>query len=227
MIILKKDLNYYMSLDYSLITYKEQYGGEEYIVAEIPELKGCSANGKIIDEALKELSEAKKAWIASALDNDEEIPLPEKFEEYSGKLILRIPPRTHKKVKELASEEGVSLNTWFNKAVEIKIAQEENQIDLRQEFRLLRSEFKQDLAIQLRQIQGIVSGIMQERKEPIPLTLSTSWPNWLHEDPNIVVTSVGSGQFVAMQANDYGYKQFQLASRGLYQVKSQKLEEAG
>lgn len=37
---------------------------------------------------------------------------------FSGKLILRMPPKTHQKVYLKARQAGISLNEWINRAVE-------------------------------------------------------------------------------------------------------------
>lgn len=177
---MKKNTAYYLSLDYSVITYKEEYGGEKYIVAEIPELKGCSAHGKTVEEALKELTEAKKVWIESALKDGEEIPLPDKFEEYSGKLVLRIPPRLHKQAKELSIKEGISLNAWFRKAIEfklsVKLSNEPKESIHEIELLKIREDIKQDIRQEMISIRKWINELIVERSE-FPSVFITNEPN--------------------------------------------------
>jgi len=45
-------------------------------IADIPDLKFCSAHGKTPDEALREVQVAKKAWLASAKAHKQRIPKP-------------------------------------------------------------------------------------------------------------------------------------------------------
>jgi len=45
-------------------------------IADIPDLKFCSAFGKTQEEALAEALKAKEAWLLSARENDIEIPEP-------------------------------------------------------------------------------------------------------------------------------------------------------
>jgi len=45
-------------------------------IADIPDLKYCSAFGKTPDEALAEVLIAKKAWLESARKNKKTIPKP-------------------------------------------------------------------------------------------------------------------------------------------------------
>ena len=60
--------------DYHInIFYSDEDGG--YIV-DIPDLKHCSAFGATSDDALREVLEAKKAWLAAARKNRKPIPAP-------------------------------------------------------------------------------------------------------------------------------------------------------
>ena len=53
---------------------KEDGGG---YLATIPLLKGCQSDGSTPDEAIKNLREAQKAWLTSALKHDDSIPVPQ------------------------------------------------------------------------------------------------------------------------------------------------------
>ena len=59
--------------DYHInIFYSEE---DESYIADIPDLKYCSAHGDMPEEALHEVLIAKEAWLAVA--NDEGLPIPE------------------------------------------------------------------------------------------------------------------------------------------------------
>lgn len=61
-------------MDYHVnIFYSEEDNG---YIADIPDLKGCSAFGITPEEALKELQEAKKAWLDAARAEGLLIPEP-------------------------------------------------------------------------------------------------------------------------------------------------------
>nr|VFJ72054.1 MAG: Predicted nuclease of the RNAse H fold, HicB family [Candidatus Kentron sp. FW] len=61
--------------DYHInIFYSEEDGG---YIADIPDLKSCSAFGKTPDEALSEVLVAKESWLAVAMSNSKSIPTPE------------------------------------------------------------------------------------------------------------------------------------------------------
>jgi len=108
-----KDLEYYMKLPYTveIVPYKD--GG---FFARIKELEGCMTEADTLEEVLKLLEDAKRAWLETALEEDLEIPLPESMreeKEYSGRILLRLPKSLHRKLAKAAKEEGVSLNTYI------------------------------------------------------------------------------------------------------------------
>jgi len=49
---------------------------DEAYIADIPDLKYCSAHGETPQEALAEVLIAKEAWLEAARDNDRPIPQP-------------------------------------------------------------------------------------------------------------------------------------------------------
>lgn len=60
--------------DYHInVFYSEEDGG---YIADIPDLKHCSAFGSTPGEALSEVLKAKDAWLASARKNKKPIPAP-------------------------------------------------------------------------------------------------------------------------------------------------------
>ena len=82
-------------------------------VAEIFELPGCLTQGESIEEALENLAEARRLWIEVAYEAGDEIPRPSTEENYSGRLLLRLPHGLHRRLAETARREGVSLNQWI------------------------------------------------------------------------------------------------------------------
>ena len=60
--------------DYHInIFYSEEDGG---YIADIPDLKACSAFGNTPEEALAEVSRAKSAWLEAAEAAGKPVPLP-------------------------------------------------------------------------------------------------------------------------------------------------------
>ena len=63
-----------MMKDYHInIFYSEE---DEGYVADIPDLKACSAFAETPDKALAEVLLAKDSWLAAARENGKPIPLP-------------------------------------------------------------------------------------------------------------------------------------------------------
>lgn len=107
---MKKNLKYYLSLDYT-IRLKQNEDGSFF--AEIEELPGCMSEGDTKMEVLEMIEDAKRAWITIALKRKINIPEPEK-DEFSGKLNVRMPKFLHRKLSYKSKQEGVSLNTLIS-----------------------------------------------------------------------------------------------------------------
>lgn len=107
---MKKNLKYYLNLDYT-IRLKQNEDGSFF--TEIEELSGCMSEGDTKAEALKMIEDAKKAWIEIALKRKINIPEPQK-DDFSGKLNVRMPKFLHRKLSYKAKQEGVSLNTLIS-----------------------------------------------------------------------------------------------------------------
>jgi antitoxin HicB len=87
---------------------KEEGGG---YLAEFPDLPGCIADGKTVEEALHEAEDALKAWLSAAKEFGDPIPAPAIATNYSGQWRIRLPKSLHAALALRAKVEGVSLNT--------------------------------------------------------------------------------------------------------------------
>jgi len=115
---MKKDLSYYLDLNYPITITKDEENGNLYFEAEIPDLPGCGAHGETIEEALKKLDEAKQLWIEVSLERGHHIPEPIAEDEFSGKFLLRIPARLHMQLTKAARKENMSLNQYIRSLLE-------------------------------------------------------------------------------------------------------------
>ena len=105
----RRDMEYYLSKLYKIEICPASEGD---FVVSVPDLPGCISQGGTIEEALKMVEDAKKAWLETALEEGIEIPEPTPAENaYSGKFNLRIPRSLHRDLARRADEEKVSLNT--------------------------------------------------------------------------------------------------------------------
>ena len=130
----KKDINYYLSLPYSIVMKKDPSG---WYFVYVDELSGCMSQGKTYEEAYKNIIEAMEAWLESAIEDRVEIPEPEEIH-YSGKFVVRIPKTLHKKLAQNAKKENVSLNQFV-----MYLLAEQN----------IAHEFKKDLEINIEKPQ--------------------------------------------------------------------------
>ncbi len=109
--VITKDLNYYMSLDYTMVINKINEEGKTYYYGKIAELDGCHTTSDTIDELIKELEEVKKDYIEIKLKFGDTIPEPNDIP--SGKIVLRMPKTLHWRLAGEAKQEGVSLNQYM------------------------------------------------------------------------------------------------------------------
>ena len=105
-----KTLNEYLALPYRMeIVEDHDEGG--YAVS-FPELPGCITCGETIESAVANAEDAKREWIAAALEEGIEIREPDDLENYSGQFKLRIPKSLHRSLTEHARREGISMNQY-------------------------------------------------------------------------------------------------------------------
>lgn len=104
---MKKNLNYYLHLPYT-IRLKNNSDGTYF--AEIEELPGCMTEADTEKDALEMLTDAKSAWLEAAIGRKINIPEPV-VDEYSGRFNIRVPKFLHRKLAHKAKQENVSLNT--------------------------------------------------------------------------------------------------------------------
>ncbi|MGK0619220.1 type II toxin-antitoxin system HicB family antitoxin [Meiothermus cerbereus] len=106
----RKPLEYYLGLRYPVTLIPEAEGG---YTATINDLPGCVSVGETAEEALSMIEDARRLWLEVAYEHGDEIPLPSTEREYGGKVLVRMPPRLHRRLLEQAEAEGVSLNQYM------------------------------------------------------------------------------------------------------------------
>lgn len=80
---------------------------------QILEFPGCIAVGDTPAEALANLEGVAESWIESMLARGQPVPQPMDAVEYSGKLVVRLPKRLHRKAALMAQADGTSLNQFI------------------------------------------------------------------------------------------------------------------
>lgn len=142
---MKKDLTYYLSLNYPITIETYTEGKEVHYSLEIPDLPGCGAEATTLNEALEKLNDAKELWIEASLKRNLNIPELVSEDDFSGKFLLRIPTKLHMALAKQAKNENLSLNQYVKSILEIhtvlayeKHEMEERYEKLLQEMRLLK-----------------------------------------------------------------------------------------
>jgi len=107
---MRKDLDFYLNLHYPVTIHPDPDGG---FVAEIEELPGCMTQGETLEEVFEAIEDAKQCWIEVAFNDGQNVPLPRDMEEYSGKILIRIPKSLHRVLSRAAKQERVSLNQYI------------------------------------------------------------------------------------------------------------------
>ena len=120
---MKKDFNYYMSLNYpvEISVIPEDEGGG--YLACIPLLPGCMTDGETVEEAYTNLQDAKREWIIEMLDRGLPINEPNMKPRFSGRFAVRVPKTLHRLLAEESEREGISLNQFVNNSLAFVVGQ--------------------------------------------------------------------------------------------------------
>jgi predicted RNase H-like HicB family nuclease len=108
---MKKTVEEYMALPYTIEITPDD--GSYFV--KVKELEGCMSVGESKTDALLMIEDAMREWLAVAIEDDIEVPLPEALQadRYSGKFPLRLPKSLHRKLAEGAEDDRVSLNQYL------------------------------------------------------------------------------------------------------------------
>lgn len=104
-----KNLDYYLSLPYTIITKEINDETGHYYAGRVEELYDVKTVGDTIEELYENINEALRMAIEDRLEDGETVPEPIN-DEYSGRILARIPKSLHKHLVEQAEVENTSLN---------------------------------------------------------------------------------------------------------------------
>lgn len=88
-----------------------EYDGVVEYSATVPDLPGCVAAGDSPEEAMSQVQEAIRGWLAIASQEGLTIPEPRR---HSGRFTVRVPSWLHAELDLLADLENVSLNQYVS-----------------------------------------------------------------------------------------------------------------
>ena len=105
-----KTLNDYLAMSYRMeIVEDKDEGG---FVVSFPDLPGCISCGETVESAVANAMDAKKEWLAAALEEGVKIHEPDSLADYSGQFKLRIPRSLHRFLAVHSEREGISMNQY-------------------------------------------------------------------------------------------------------------------
>lgn len=120
----KMSASEYLKKPYARVLVPETDGSYR---AEIMEFPGCIALGDTQAEALESLERVAESWIEATIEIGQKIPEPNEYQEYSGRLVVRLPKSAHRKAARLAALDGVSLNTFIVAAISTQMGEKSAQ----------------------------------------------------------------------------------------------------
>jgi predicted RNase H-like HicB family nuclease len=114
----------YLKLNYAIELKEDREQGGYF--AHNPELDGCFSQGETPDEAVRNLADAREAWLSVRLEDS--LPIPEPAEEQpSGKVLVRMASWLHAALLRSARHQQVSLNQLVVSALAAFVGAKEAQ----------------------------------------------------------------------------------------------------
>lgn len=106
-------------MEYTIKIFPDPEGDADYI-AEVEELKGCSAFGETPEMALREIKTAMKLWLETARKHGKPIPLPtgSKINEPKKRINVMFPESLLKNVDEYRGKHGLKRSELLASAAE-------------------------------------------------------------------------------------------------------------
>jgi antitoxin HicB len=111
-----KTLDYYLGLPWSYTIERRDDAGIYYF-ARVNELN-CFSDGATPEEAVRNIADALKLHLESAIEDGAEIPEPVRPEDYKGQIAYRTKPEKHYKLAKEAQRRKVSINKLIDEAVD-------------------------------------------------------------------------------------------------------------
>ena len=98
----KKDVKYYMGLNWSYTIEQEAHKGKRYYIIRVNELPGVCTDAETVEEGMREIREAIEGAVRLYLKNKELIPEPIKKAQFKGQIAYRTTSERHYHVAKAA-----------------------------------------------------------------------------------------------------------------------------
>ncbi len=105
-----RHLGDYLSLGYVYEVIPADEGGS---VVRYPDLPGCFAQVENGEDIRQIAADVLTEWLTLAIEDGDDIPIPQAARQYSGRFVLRVPRSMHASLAIAADREGVSTNTYI------------------------------------------------------------------------------------------------------------------
>lgn len=105
----------YMKLDYLVAIFEDKYtDGTPCFIAKHPQLPGCISQGDTVEEALNNLTDARREYIESLIEDNLEVPVP--IQPTLGTMLKSTMSYFVETTSSLITNESSSLPKCFNVA---------------------------------------------------------------------------------------------------------------
>lgn len=119
----KKNIKYYLNLNWSFTIEQETHKGKRYYIIRVNELPGVCTDAESIEEGMESIKEAIEAAVRLYMKNKEPIPEPIKKEAFKGNIAYRTTSERHYYVAKIAKEMHKSISKTLDELVDAGIEQ--------------------------------------------------------------------------------------------------------
>ncbi|HEX2582539.1 MAG TPA: type II toxin-antitoxin system HicB family antitoxin [Chlamydiales bacterium] len=117
----KKNLKYYLGLNWSFTVEQEDSKGHRYFIIRVNELPGVCTDAETIEEGMVLIKEAIEAAVKLYLKNGETVPEPIKKSNFKGNIAYRTTSERHYYVAKAAKELHKSISKTIDDLIDAGI----------------------------------------------------------------------------------------------------------
>ena len=110
MVTKKKNLSYYLNLNWSYTIEQETYNRKTYYIIRVNELPGICTDAETLEEGMVEIKDAIKGAIKLYLKQGDPIPEPIDKKKFKGNISYRTSAERHYLLSKIALKENSSLS---------------------------------------------------------------------------------------------------------------------
>src|SRR4051812_37035924 len=100
----KKNMDYYLNLNWSYTIEQETYKEQHYYIIRVNELPGICTDAETVEEGMRLIRECIEGAVRLYLKNGEEVPEPIKREDYKGNIAYKTTGERHYNVAKIAKK---------------------------------------------------------------------------------------------------------------------------